>query len=194
VTNSTLSGNFAASGGGIHNDTGGTATLKNTIIANSVSGGECAGSLVSLGNNLDSANTCGLGVAGDLSNTNPKLGPLQDNGGPTLTHALLEGSPAIDAGDDSAAPATDQRGVSRPQGAASDIGAFELEDIIDPPTCNGLPSTIVGTDGDDVLIGTPGDDVIVGLGGNDTILGRGGRDVICGGEGDDFINGGPGND
>jgi Tol biopolymer transport system component len=50
---------------------------------------------------------------------------LQDNGGPTLTHALKSGSPAIDAGDDSTAPNTDQRGVARPQGSASDIGAFE---------------------------------------------------------------------
>ena len=56
----------------------------------------------------------------------PKLGPLQDNGGPTRTHALLEGSPAIDAGDDEAAPASDQRAVSRPRGSSSDIGAFEF--------------------------------------------------------------------
>jgi hypothetical protein len=55
----------------------------------------------------------------------PKLGPLQDNGGPTWTHALLEGSAAIDAGDDSAAPTTDQRGLSRV--GTSDIGAFELQ-------------------------------------------------------------------
>jgi hypothetical protein len=56
----------------------------------------------------------------------PKLGPLQDNGGATLTHALLPGSLAIDNADDGAAPSTDQRGVARPQGAASDIGAFEF--------------------------------------------------------------------
>ena len=55
----------------------------------------------------------------------PKLGPLQDNGGPTKTHALLEGSPAIGAGDQEAAPDKDQRGVSRPQGNGSDIGAYE---------------------------------------------------------------------
>jgi hypothetical protein len=53
----------------------------------------------------------------------PRLGPLQDNGGPTPTHALLPGSPAIDTS--SACPATDQRGVTRPQGAGCDIGAFE---------------------------------------------------------------------
>jgi hypothetical protein len=55
------------------------------------------------------------------------LAALADNGGPTQTHALLPGSPAIDAAsDDCPPPATDQRGVSRPQGAKCDIGAFEL--------------------------------------------------------------------
>lgn len=58
----------------------------------------------------------------------PGLGPLSDNGGPTLTHALLEGSPAIDALTDRCPPpAADQRGIERPQGSACDIGAFELE-------------------------------------------------------------------
>ena len=52
-------------------------------------------------------------------------GPLAENGGPTLTHALLAGSPAINAGDDSACPATDQRGVARPQGPHCDIGSVE---------------------------------------------------------------------
>jgi hypothetical protein len=56
------------------------------------------------------------------------LGPLADNGGPTQTHALLPGSPAIDAGDNTACPATDQRGVTRPLGAACDIGAYEFGD------------------------------------------------------------------
>jgi hypothetical protein len=63
-------------------------------------------------------------------NTNPRLAPLADNDGPTKTMALNAGSPAIDAGDDAAAPATDQRGIDRPSGAHSDIGAFEL---IGPP-------------------------------------------------------------
>ena len=78
-------------------------------------------------------NTCGQCKAIDAFNktgdqrgvTDPKLGPLQDNGGLTQTHALLTGSPAINRG--STTLATDQRGVSRPQGAADDVGAFELE-------------------------------------------------------------------
>jgi Ca2+-binding RTX toxin-like protein len=61
-------------------------------------------------------------------------------------------------------------------------------------TCNGLPATIVGTPGDDVINGTNGNDVIVGLGGNDIINGGNGNDVICGNAGDDTINGGNGID
>jgi hypothetical protein len=63
----------------------------------------------------------------DLIGVDPLLGPLQDNGGPTWTHALLAGSPAIDAGDPAGAPSEDQRGVPRPQGPGVDIGAFEYQ-------------------------------------------------------------------
>jgi RTX calcium-binding nonapeptide repeat (4 copies) len=63
-----------------------------------------------------------------------------------------------------------------------------------PPTCNGKPATILGTDGSDDLGGTQGPDVIVGLGGNDFPDGRGGNDVICGGDGADYIDGGHGED
>jgi hypothetical protein len=79
------------------------------------------------GYNLDSGTSCGFGTANNsLSSTNPMLGALTDNGGPTMTHALLEGSPAIDKGNSFGAT-TDQRGVARPQGAAPDIGAFEVQ-------------------------------------------------------------------
>ena len=61
-------------------------------------------------------------------------------------------------------------------------------------SCFGVPSTIVGTGGDDVLVGTAGPDVIAGLGGNDTIRGLGGDDLICGGNGDDLLAGGGGDD
>ncbi len=124
LTNTTVSSNTALTGGGIHNSD--TAMLKNSIVANN-SGGNCSGDITSAGHNLDSGTTCGLSATGDLINTNPFLGPLQNNGGDTESHALLPGSPAIDAADNSACPATDQRGVARPQGGVCDIGAYEVE-------------------------------------------------------------------
>ncbi|MEP6896755.1 MAG: choice-of-anchor Q domain-containing protein, partial [Chloroflexota bacterium] len=64
-------------------------------------------------------------ASSDLVVWDALIGPLVDNGGPTLTHALLPGSPAIDAGDDAACSAVDQRGIARPQGAHCDIGSYE---------------------------------------------------------------------
>jgi CSLREA domain-containing protein len=104
-------------------------TLSNNIIAGNV-GGDCRLSSAMTDHNLDSDNTCLLTGPGDLPGTNPLLGPLADNGGPTDTHALLAGSPALDAGNNSTCPAADQRGVTRPQGPFCDMGAFELV----PPT------------------------------------------------------------
>jgi hypothetical protein len=112
--------------GGISNPPYGGLTLKDTIVANSTPGANCAGSITSLDYNLDSDGTCGLTGPHDVTKVNPKLSPLQNNGGPTLTIALLPGSPAIDTGG-ADCPATDQRGVSRPQGAACDIGAYEAD-------------------------------------------------------------------
>jgi beta-glucanase (GH16 family) len=80
--------------------------------------------LISGGNNLVQDDTCNP-VASDKIGVNPLLGALADNGGPTLTHALLAGSPAIDAANDAVCPATDQRAVARPQGPHCDIGAYE---------------------------------------------------------------------
>ena len=77
-------------------------------------------------NTLIASNT----PAGGDTFPDPKLGPLADNGGPTLTMALLPGSPAIDAGNTSLAPATDQRGFPRPAGLAADIGAFEYGSVM----------------------------------------------------------------
>jgi predicted outer membrane repeat protein len=125
VTNSTIASNTSNTiGGGI--SSGSTTTLKNTIIANN-QGSDCFGAITSQGYNLASDGTCNLTASTDLPTTEPMLGPLQDNGGPTFTQALLPGSPAIDAGGDCPPPPTDQRGVSRPQGTACDIGAFEVE-------------------------------------------------------------------
>lgn len=75
---------------------------------------------------LDSDGTCNLDADGDLPSTDPLLADLADYGGATRTHALKEGSPAIDAGSNDAGPDVDQRGKARPNGIAKDIGAFEF--------------------------------------------------------------------
>ncbi len=134
VAYSTISGNSAQVGGGLFNlDASyaqGTLNIMGTIAANNIattSGGDCAGPMTSQGYNLDSDGSCGFYATGDLTG-NPLLDLLQLNGGPTETVALLAGSPAIDhipAG--ICTVGIDQRGVLRPQGAACDIGAFEVE-------------------------------------------------------------------
>ncbi|HSM72203.1 MAG TPA: choice-of-anchor Q domain-containing protein, partial [Anaerolineales bacterium] len=137
LMNVTFSGNSAAiSGGGMINFSVSSPVLTNVIIANSANGGDCVnyGADVldaSSSNNLveDGTNACGLtnGVNGNVVGSDPMLGALTNNGGSTLTFALLPGSPAIDVGDDGVCPATDQRGVTRPQGDSCDIGAYEYE-------------------------------------------------------------------
>ena len=126
LVNDTLCGNSAPtsnSGEGISNS--GLVTIKNSIVANSTHGGNCDNTVTSAGHNLSSDNTCGFAATGDFNSTNPFLGPLQNNGGPTFTFALHPGSPAIDAGDNSGCLTTDQRGISLPQGARCDMGAYE---------------------------------------------------------------------
>jgi uncharacterized repeat protein (TIGR01451 family) len=67
--------------------------------------------------------------------------------------------------------------------------------VLGPPaTCRGVPASITGTAGNDVIAGTPGRDVIATLGGNDTIVALGGHDLVCAGRGDDYIGAGPGAD
>jgi hypothetical protein len=116
-------------GGGLFNSA--TLTLTATIVANQLAGADCfnSGTITSNGFNLDSDNTCNLTGTGDKPGvSNPLLGPLANNGGPTQTHALLTGSPAIDMVlSGCPPPATDQRGVGRPQGTFCDIGAYELQ-------------------------------------------------------------------
>jgi CSLREA domain-containing protein len=121
-----------------------TLTFKNTLIGGNTSAaypscgyadfGYGPPEFSSLGNNLEDYDTCEFDQPTDWPNTDGLLGPLQDNGGPTWTHALLAGSPAIDAGDDAAAPPADQRGVPRPQGPASDIGSYEANLLVN--TCD----------------------------------------------------------
>jgi hypothetical protein len=127
ITNSSFNLNSAAQsngGGGLYRS-GGSLTLSNSIVANSLAGGNCAGSIADGGNNLSYSDTTCPGL-----NRNPLFGGLQNNGGPTQTMLLSQGSPAIDAGSDAvcAAPPVnhrDQRGVVRPVGAHCDMGAVE---------------------------------------------------------------------
>ncbi|MHB8645850.1 MAG: choice-of-anchor Q domain-containing protein [Thermomicrobiales bacterium] len=158
ITNSTISNNSATGvGGAIDNpngnvaltlthvtlagnstgiNTAGGTTIKNSILANT--GANCTGVAITDGHyNLDSGTTCGFTDPSDLSSTNPQLGPLQDNGGPTQTQALLIDSPAINTipatgGCNGAGVPNDQRGVTRPFGLKCDIGAVEFAFIVSP--------------------------------------------------------------
>ncbi|WP_455375711.1 choice-of-anchor Q domain-containing protein [Kaarinaea lacus] len=158
LTNTTVVNNEASTdapggGAGLNSFGSGTYNMLNTIVANNLknttvdsncgcSGGSvtCApGRMVSLGYNLENADTCELGMASDLVNTNPELLALADNGGGTETHALQHtqngdgvDSPGVDAGDTANCPNNDQRGSIRPADGDlddtfdCDIGAYEL--------------------------------------------------------------------
>ena len=120
-------GNIYAGGVAPFND---LITPWNTLVA-AGSPNNCDSAVWSRGYNLESANTCGFTATGDRPNANPLLGPLQNNGGSTLTHAPRFGSPTMDAANNATCPATDQRGVARPidgnhdGSAVCDIGAYE---------------------------------------------------------------------
>ena len=128
LDSSTVAGNSASAGGGTFNSLG-IVEVRNTILSTNTPD-NCTGGITSDGNNIDSGSACTPTVAGDLPNTDPLLGPLQHNP-PALsfleTRAPLAGSPAIDAAAGCPPPDADERGVTRPQGAACDIGAVETE-------------------------------------------------------------------
>jgi predicted outer membrane repeat protein len=134
VTLSTITGNSAPSGGGIYND-GQSSEISNTILNAGALGENIfnnGGTVTSDGYNLSSDDGGGyLTGPGDQINTDPLLGPLQNNGGPTFTHALLPGSPAIDAGDPNFTPPPfkDQRDCNfdRVFNGRIDIGSFEVQ-------------------------------------------------------------------
>jgi hypothetical protein len=149
ISFTTLSGNSAVSGGGIFN--GSQLSIKNSIVANSPSGGDCAGpgTTTATGTNFNTDGTC-PGFT-QVTPAQLNLGPLQDNGGPTQTHALLPGSVAIDAAPDCTDLAgntisTDQRGVGRPQGKACDVGAYEFVPCTMQPTITCPEDFSVSTD------------------------------------------------
>jgi CSLREA domain-containing protein len=152
VRNSTISGNKAGTqGGGVstsgalalthvtvtRNDaatngegaftfgSGAAITIRNTILYDPDANAECSGTVpTSKGHNIARDRTCGLGAAGDKPLTNPLLGGLTNNGGPTQTHLPAANSPAVDNGAN-AGLTVDQRGVRRPQGRRFDIGSVE---------------------------------------------------------------------
>ena len=144
ITHSTISDNSASAGGGVlvrgnSDHTLGILDITNTIVANNVAGGDCTvgdeGTIGANANNLVGDGSCSPAYAGD-----PKLAPLANNGGATWTHALLPGSPAIDAIPAKSCTLTaDQRGESRPAGRAlaaprCDVGAFERQADTTPST------------------------------------------------------------
>ena len=148
INNSTIVTNSASEGSGIYKI--GSAKLASNIIADNLNNLDLVGSFTSNGNNLigNGEGSTGLinGVNGDLVGTSanpvaPLLSPLQNNGGfltgasgseiPMLTHALLAGSPAIDAGSNPDSLTYDQRGIGfvREVGSSTDIGAYEVQEI-----------------------------------------------------------------
>src|SRR5580658_4186692 len=168
VTNSTIAENAVVEegglGGGILIEAGGTGTLKNTIVADSRSGGNCVsvGTFISDGHNLSDDTTCNgfFTGTGDINNTPAglDLSGLQDNGGPTQTIPLLPASPAVLAVptsptnycteiDGTTPITTDQRGDSRPAPGqtACDIGAFELQAGFLPTPTPTATATATGT-------------------------------------------------
>jgi hypothetical protein len=153
-----------AGGISFHPEYGGTFTIKNSIVAGNwaaASGPDCKawGSISSAGYNLIGNNSdCSFSTTtGDIVGTsvnpvNPKLAPLQDNGGSTFTDALISGSPAIDAGNPATCLSTDQRGVARPVGGKCDMGAYEGSIAWAPPyliqtytASNNRSTTLPGT-------------------------------------------------
>lgn len=113
----------------------GSVSLHNSLLAYAGPNGNVYGGVTDDGHNISSDGTAGLFASGTSYNfTDPKLLALADNGGATLTMALASNSPAIDNGDSSGAPNSDQRGLLRPFGDGMDIGAFEYGAIYPSPS------------------------------------------------------------
>jgi len=123
LVNTTIAGN--SGGKSLSGSSAAAFKLTNTIVSNAA-GGNCNAAFTSGGHNLETADECSLHSSGDKVNTNPLLGPLIDNGGPTNTMALLAGSPAIDAGDAAACRHAAPRATAEPVSDSAVILRFAL--------------------------------------------------------------------
>lgn len=129
LTNVTIAGNKAPfNAGGVANRAG-TVTAKNTLLSGNYNPDtqgpwNCAKALAGASFSLSSDFTCSLGAGRDGLSLPLRL--LANSGGFTLAHLLQKGSPALDTATGLGCPATDQRGVARPQGTACDVGAVEM--------------------------------------------------------------------
>jgi hypothetical protein len=223
VLNSTITGNSAATGGGVSHylddedgDSGNPVEISSTIVAGNTAstGGPDLSDLTveppgrtgafeigfSLIGSTAGANVVETPAGSNLVGLDPLLGPLQSNGGPTPTHLPSGDSPVLDKGIANGL-ATDQRGLAR----TGDLGAIANAPGADGTDigaverqvadCSGTAALkIDGTDGDDSLTGSNGPDAISALGGNDSASAAGGNDCATGGGGNDRLKGGGGKD
>jgi predicted outer membrane repeat protein len=145
VSNSTVASNTADIGGGLDLNALSPLQMHDTVVANNMGsfGPDMDGTIQSMGYNLIGNPAEATGFVGtDLLNVDPLLGPLQDNGGPTFTEALLPHSPAIGAGDPTNAPATDQRGLPRMVNGKIDIGAYQTQSTAVTQLVLSVPSNV----------------------------------------------------
>jgi RTX calcium-binding nonapeptide repeat (4 copies) len=213
VNSSTIYQNTAAAAGGIFLSGGGGRAINNTIIAGNIDSDSSNGNqpdvvgnftttLFNLVGDGNGSTSFANGINGNKVGTSatpidPKLGVLQNNGGSTPTHALLNDSPAIDAANPNANVSVDQRGVARPQGKGFDIGAFETNLQVPIPVITDpapvvpvviVPSPVVADPSPKRVRGTAKSDVLLGSADNDVFVGGVGGDVMTGGAGaDQFV-------
>jgi Ca2+-binding RTX toxin-like protein len=206
IVNTTIANNHAGFQGGAFWGGGASITLENTIVAyNTASNGgkpwnikqHTGYQFTDGGGNIqwpakNPNDPTDVNVTGNVSIADPLIGPLQNNGGGTPTHALLPGSPAIDGGVPVSGVATDQRGTPRTDGKV-DVGAFEFAAVA-PSLFTANSDSVTLTGGNDVANALQGNDLVVALGGNDIIEGNQGNDSLYGNEGSDILTGNQGSD
>ncbi|MBE9040872.1 hemolysin [Oscillatoriales cyanobacterium LEGE 11467] len=205
ITNTTIANNRAGSNAAAIFSRTNPVTLTNTIVANNTAGADTNTdrqtniTFEDGGNNLQFPGVTSSGteerrITDSVAIADPNLSPLQDNGGGILTHALLPGSAAIDAGQNTVDLTADGRGALRTDGQI-DIGAFEAGAI--PPegsTFTPNDDTVTLENIDDLASALAGNDLVFASGGSDTIFGNSGNDTLVGNSDSDFLSGDRNND